>query len=721
MPSNDDLIHLRHAGVSLVLATGGGLLPRIVHWGADLGEVETAELAALYFARRPPMEHNLNDQVWDISVLPDFAHGWVGRPGIQGSRGGRDWSPSFRTETIQVERSVDLEDGRRGDAVRATGHDESAGLGVLLEIELLETGLLRARATLTNERPNDPYTVEAIRLVLPVGGEADELLDFTGRHLMERAEQRSSFPVGLHSREMRGGRTGLDAAGLLAAGRKGFGYRAGELWASHLAFSGNQELYAERTYNGARSIGGGELLQSGEVILDADERYTSPWLYGAHSAVGLDAMSARFHEHVRSRPGYRQTPQRVIVNSWEAVYFEHDLEVLGEIAEIASDIGVERFVLDDGWFGSRRDDRSGLGDWTVSTDVWPNGLQPLIDRVHALGMDFGLWVEPEMINLDSDLARAHPDWIFSAGGREGFSSRNQHVLDLTHPEAYEHILNALDRLLIEYDIAYLKWDHNRQLVEAGHQPSGRPAIHGQTLAVYRLMDELHRRHPGLEIESCASGGGRIDLEMLDHTDRVWGSDTNDPLERQRIHRGLGLLVPPELIGAHVGASPSHTTSRMHDLQFRAETAFWKSFGIEIDLRNSSHSELSELASWVEFHKQQRPLIHHGETITVDSADDSVWVSGVVSPDRSSALFGVAMMSRPATWPPGMLRLPGLSPDRHYRVSVCPITTLEAARPKPPAWVDQEVILSGRALEMSGVQLVPLAPEHAYLLSIESII
>ena len=232
------------------------------------------------------------------------------------------------------------------------------------------------------------------------------------------------------------------------------------------------------------------------------------------------------------------------LNTWEAVYFDHRLEPLVELAEKAAAIGVERFVLDDGWFGSRRDDHAGLGDWWVSPEVWPQGLHPLVDRVTQLGMQFGLWVEPEMVNLDSDIARAHPEWVMATGGRTPVPSRHQQVLNLGIPECYAHIRDALFAILAEYDIAYLKWDHNRDLVDAGSHPDGRPGVHAHTLAVYRLLDELRAAHPRLEIESCYSGGGRVDLGILQRTDRVWVSDCIDPHERQMMQRWTAQLLPP---------------------------------------------------------------------------------------------------------------------------------------------------------------------------------
>ena len=345
-----------------------------------------------------------------------------------------------------------------------------------------------------------------------------ELLDLSGRWGRERSPQRRGFTVGVHLREGRRGRTGADAATVLHAGTPGFGFAQGEVWGVHTGWSGNHTHYAERLATGEQVVGGGELLLPGEVVLTEGESYTSPWVYGSYGT-GLDAVARRFHRYLRSRPQHPATPRPVTLNTWEAVYFDHRLEPLVELAEKAAAIGVERFVLDDGWFGSRRDDHAGLGDWWVSPEVWPQGLHPLVDRVTQLGMQFGLWVEPDMVNLDSDIARAHPEWVMATGGRTPVPSRHQQVLNLGIPECYAHIRDALFAILAEYDIAYLKWDHNRDLVDAGSHPDGRPGVHAQTLAVYRLLDELRAAHPRLGIESCSSGGGRVDLGILQRTDR----------------------------------------------------------------------------------------------------------------------------------------------------------------------------------------------------------
>ena len=358
------------------------------------------------------------------------------------------------------------------------------------------------------------------------------------------------------------------------------------------------------------------------------------------SPVGSTASSGRATIHP-------STTRPVTINVWEAVYFDHDLDRLVDLAERAAALGVERYVLDDGWFGSRRDDRSGLGDWTVSPEVWPNGLHPLVDKVTELGMEFGLWFEPEMINTDSDAARAHPEWVMATGDRLPVESRFQQVINLGLPDCYAFIRDAIFAILREYDIAYIKWDHNRDLVDAGTQPAGRPGVHEQTLAFYRLLDEIKAAFPGLEIESCSSGGARVDLGVLERTERVWVSDCIDPLERQEMHRWTTQLIPPELMGAHIASGRVAHHRSQHDLDFRAATAIFGHLGIEWDLSKASDTELADLGVWIDFYKEHRDLLLGGDLVRIDFPDDSLNAHGVVSPDKSTAIYSLVSVARSA--------------------------------------------------------------------------
>jgi alpha-galactosidase len=317
-------------------------------------------------------------------------------------------------------------------------------------------------------------------------------------------------------------------------------------------------------------------------------------------------------------------------------------------------------------------------------------------------MDFGLWVEPEMVSPDSQLARDHPDWILGSAGEATW--RHQLVLDLAVPDAYAYLLERLCALLAEYPIAFLKWDHNRDLLADS-------AAHRQTTALYRLLGEVRARFADLEIESCASGGARIDLGILEHVDRFWTSDTNDALERQHIQRWTGVLMPPELLGSHVGAPRAHLTGRSGELSFRLATALFCSAGIEWDLRAA---DLPAIAGWAALYKGLRPLLHSGAVVRTGGDDPDRLLHGVVAGDQSAAVFSLVTMRAPASAVPGRLRFPGLDPDRRYTVrplilGAPPRTMQDAA----PAWLTAgSVTLPGRVLAEAGLPVPLLTPEQA---------
>ena len=328
-----------------------------------------------------------------------------------------------------------------------------------------------------------------------------------------------------------------------------------------------------------------------------------------------------------------------------------------------------------------------------------------------------------MVNLDSDVARAHPEWVMSARGELPKEARHQQVLNLSVPECYDHVLGQLLAVLEEYDISYLKWDHNRDLVEAGSRPSGGvPAVHAQTAAVYRMLDAIRARHPDLEIESCSSGGARVDLGILERTDRVWVSDCIDPLERQRMMRWTGQLLPPELMGSHIASPRSHTTGRRHDLAFRAATAVFGHLGIEWDVTDTTPQERADLAAWVSLFKTHRRLLLTGDVVRGPDPSEEVWVHGVVARDGSEALFSLAAVRWTTQVPAPTVRLRGLDPDRRYALT--PLTpTGEPSGLTRPAWWPADATgpgglhLTGRVLARAGTQPPTTHPEQAVLLHV----
>jgi alpha-galactosidase len=716
---------LRGGGAALVVdvpEAGSPGLPRVLHWGADTGDLPGPELTELAATSVPAIGVNLPDVPSAPTLLPGEADGWRGRPGLAAYRSGRPVHPRWtlsRTEVTPRALTVEAADDRAGVALVATLDIDDAGL-VTVRQEVRDTG-----------DPRDPLQVTGLLAHLPVPHVAGEVLDLTGRWGRERSPQRSPWLHGGRVRDSRRGRTGHDATLLMVVGTPGFGFRSGEVWAVHVAWSGNHSHLAERHPDGAGVhaglLGGGELLEAGEVT----GSYSAPAVHFAWSDEGLDGVSARFHRHLRARPQHPRRPRPVTLNSWEAVYFDHGLDRLAPLVDAAGSIGIERFVLDDGWFGARRDDTRGLGDWVVSPEVWPEGLGPLIARVRAAGMEFGLWVEPEMVNLDSDLVRAHPDWLLADASPDDPArlpppSRQQYVLDLTNPEAWQHILERLDALLTDHDIAYLKWDHNRDLAESVGV-DGRAGVHAQTLGFYALVDELRRRHPALEIESCSSGGARVDLGVLARTDRIWTSDMTDALERQAIQRWTALLVPPELMGAHVSSPESHQTGRVLSLGFRCLTAFFGHAGIEWDITDGDEADLTRLRRWVDLHKRHRALLHSGVTVRSDPGGpgtEGQWLHGVVAEDRSEALFAFVQVGSSADAVPGRHRLPGLDPGRRYAVDVVDLTgdglPPTAALVETP-WVARgRVEFAGSVLSRIGLPMPALRPEQGLLLRVTAL-
>ena len=631
------------------------------------------------------------------------------RPGLRGHRtGGSAWSTRFVTRSVEA-----------ADALVIDAADDAAGLALRTEIEAMVGGALRARHVLTNTGDTD-YVLDGLEVTVPVPDRCTELLDFTGRHERERTPQRHRLGDGLWLRETRRGRTGLESPTLLAAGVPGFGFAAGEVYAVHVAASGNSVLRAERGPAEGPTIGGGELLLPGEIVLGPGASYTSPWVV-ITAGEGLDDLAAAVHTWQRSLPAH-PGEQLVTLNVWEAVYFDHDLERLKTIADRAARIGVERFVLDDGWFGSRRHDRAGLGDWWVSGDVWPDGLGPLVDHVRGLGMQFGLWFEPEMVNPDSDVFREHPDWILQVPGRFPLEHRHQQVLDLTREDVWTYLRDSVDAVLSTYDIGFVKWDHNRDLLEAGSNARGGAAVaHEQNLAYLRLLDDLRGRNPNVAWESCASGGGRIDLGVVEHVQRFWTSDMTDALSRQQIQRWTGQLIAPEYLGAHISSPTSHQTGRTLPLEFRAATALFGSFGIEWDITQAAEDDLGNLAAWIERFKRFRPLLHAGRVVRMDVADPSVLAHGVVAADGGEALLAHVQLDEAASNRGVEVRVPGLRRDADYQlrwegpIDLKPASHtvgVDAAGPSGGAPV------SGAALADVGIWLPRCRPETIRLIHVQ---
>ena len=730
LDGDDAVLALRAAGVSFVLEASAPV-PRVLHWGADPGPLDSTMADALRASAGPALLNNSPDTPRSFSLWPTEFEGWSGTPAQEGDAAGTATTP--RPRLVAVRHLPDGEES--GGVIELDLVDEITALRCSLVITLDPYGVLAidmavARDAQLAPRTGDiPYSLDRLRALLPLPERAVEVLDFTGKWCRERSPQRLPLSFGSHTRRARRGKPGHDAPYLFVAGTADLGFGRGEAWATHLAWSGDAEYLAERIPEGAGAfssvIGVGEGLRSGEVILPDGDRYAAPTALFIWSGSGLDGLADRLHRRLRARPSHPTSPRPLTLNTWEAVYFDHDFGRLTDLVDRAAQVGVERVVLDDGWFHGRRDANAGLGDWRVDGDVWPEGLHPLVELVRSRGMQFGLWFEPEMINLDSDLAREHPDWVL--GPREGLGApaRDQYVLDIARVDAYEHVLERVSSLVTEYDIDYIKWDHNRDLSEAVGRRNGvdRPVVREQTLALYRMLDALRERHPGLEIETCSGGGGRVDLGILDRTDRLWASDCNDPVERLQIERWTRMLVPPELIGSHLGASLSHTTSRRTELSFRLAVGLTAHAGIEWDLQEADAAELERISAWSALYRELRHLIHSGRIVNADLADEATMLSGIVAQDGARALYTWARLASSPAGQSGRIRFPGLDPRARYRVRVRgELGRASRHQNADPSWVAAAesaggIEMPGSVLAVVGIPLPTLNPQQAMLLDV----
>jgi alpha-galactosidase len=652
-------------------------------------------------ARADGQGSGMDEDVPSAVFLPVTGMGFFGWPAILGHRDGTHHTLDF----------AGWSSARLGHGVRISARDSVADVSIKIELHAPGNDVVWSRVALVNEG-RSTYTLDrcmAGSFLAPA--ERARVTSFFGDWGREFQVEVADLGRGLWLQENRRGRTSHDKFPAIVL------RTASESIALHLGWSGNHIIAIDRLDDGRRLLHAGELFDPGEVRLAPGEAYVSPKVF-----VGDEPR--KLQNYARSEillwPGGKMRPRPVTLNTWEGVYWDHKLEALQEQATNAAELGVERFVLDDGWFGARDSDRSGLGDWFVDRRKYPHGLGPLIAHVTKLGMEFGIWVEPEMVNPDSDLYRAHPDWVLEVKGRPLLTSRHQLVLDLTRKDVTDYLFDRLDALLAEHPIVYIKWDMNRDLTHAT-DAQGRAAVSRQTRAVYALMDRLRAAYPKLEIESCASGGGRADFGILERTSRIWTSDCTDALERLAIQRGAAMFFPHEILGAHVSASPNHQTGRHHSLAFRAIVALAYHFGVELNPTELTADERNELRGWIALHKRLRPVLHgpRGQFNLAPEHGRYVW--GAESKDSIVVFVAQETLMKGEQPPP--LRVPLAQPaDSRWRVA--------ATHPARASFIRasraQLDLLSGKtsfvleALTGIGLDLPPLRPESAVVLELERI-
>lgn len=713
MSEQSGFVSLTAGDTSLVLDCAIGARPSLLYWGSKLSNADPKLLKLMTTRQHAP---GSADAEIASSLLNETGSGMAGLSGFSGHRNGTAWGSLFRVTEVKHPAP---------HRVEIICEDEITKIRTSHLIDLDPDSNLLTCQTQIENFGDAPLAIDwCASVCMPLDPRATRLFGFTGRwsgefHLEEVAPFHGSYV-----RENKNGRTSHDSFPGLIVGAEETHEQAGLCFAFHLGWSGNHRLRVDRLSDGRAFVQMGEYFFPGEMSLQPGETYCTPPLYAGRSSQGFSALSRKFHQHLkRSVLDGRidRKPRPIHYNTWEAVYFNHDRDTLFRLAETAAEVGAERYILDDGWFGGRRNDKAGLGDWWPSEDVYPDGLGPLVDHVTGLGMEFGLWFEPEMVNPDSALFRQHPDWVLHADGIEQVPFRGQLVLDLTRQEVCDYLFEHMHKLLSAHDISYIKWDMNRDVHHPGSR--GRPAISRQTRSLYALIDRIREAHPDVEIETCSSGGARADYGILRRTDRIWTSDSNDALDRQRIQRGASHFFPLEIMGAHVGPEICHITGRRLSMELRVATALFGHMGMELNLLEEDPQGLEVLKAGIALHKKHRALLHSGDYHRLDTPPH-VNAVGVVSKDRNEALFSWCNLTGHRETLPGRFYVPGLDLAKSYRTKIVwPNPIKSISHPSVLDALDLSgdgALLPGEALAQVGLQTPLLHPQTCLIYHFQAV-
>jgi alpha-galactosidase len=632
---------------------------------------------------------NLLDQVPELSILPEQSANFSGQLGCKiRNIHGHLLSPKFVFHSDKLESA----------SLTLIFKDKALGLTYTAYVNAMKDNDVYALSSKVESK--DKVILEWLSApVIEVTQASEEMVDYGGHWSGEFRRQVTPWVTGIHLRESRVGTTShAHFPGLIVPTIES-SENAGSCYGFHYGWSGGHRMIAEQLQDGRRQIQFGN-TENSELI--PGESFKTAKLYICHSNNGMGGLGSIFRDFVANRivDFPHDSIRPVHYNCWEAVYFNHNIDELKEIASIAADIGAERFVLDDGWFKGRNSANSSLGDWTVDNQKYSKGMHPLVSHIHSMGMTFGLWFEPEMVSPDSDLFRSHPDWIL--GEKDQALGREQYVLDISIKEVQEYLFKSIDKILNEYPIDYIKWDHNRVLP---HPDAS------QTRALYRLLSRIRQAHPSLEIESCSSGGGRIDYGVLEHTQRVWLSDSNDALERLRIQHEALLWLPLSVTGSHVGPEICHTSGRVLSMSFRAWVAAQRHMGFEMDPRELSSEDKLLLKSITKWWKENREWMMSANVLRLPCIDNSIVAEiQINSKDNHFVVFAGQNTASELSSSVSLV-LAGLDSESMYNVSLINKNEIKSLGKSKEGLMTNNLRLSGQFLMTQGIQLPKIFPAN----------
>ncbi|MBP5184596.1 MAG: alpha-galactosidase, partial [Lachnospiraceae bacterium] len=555
--------------------------------------------------------------------------------------------------------------------------DAPTGLEITLNYSVFEDTDVIVRSTMIrNAGKESLYLTKALSAAMDFDNDDYDVLTLYGDWSKEAQISRCPLTYGIHGVESVNGKSGVTYQPFIALLQHNADYDKGEVFGMHFIYSGNFLANVTMTHYEKVRMVMGISPYNFNWLLEPGEEFQTPEAVLVHSEEGLGGMSRSLHDFYREhliRSKYVHKKRPILINNWEATYFDFNTEKLVSIAEEAAKSGIEMLVMDDGWFGLRNDDSGGLGDWFVNEDKLPGGLKPLVDRVNALGLKFGIWFEPEMICPVSKLYEQHPDWAIALPDRVPACSRSQYVLDLTREDVADAVYKMVYDVLKSANIEYVKWDMNRQLCDIGSAKLAPERMgefhHRYMLAVYRMQERLLSDFPDLLLENCSSGGARFDPGMLYYSPQIWGSDDTDAIERLSIQQGLGLLYPLSSIGAHVSDCPNHGTGRTTPFETRGIVAMSGTFGYELDVTRIPESDRAQIAGQVKRYHEVNHIVRDGDYYRLAQySENNRWDAYMsVTKDKTEALVTYVRVINRMCEKPVRVRLKGLDPEKTYTV------------------------------------------------------
>ncbi|SFB28292.1 alpha-galactosidase [Cohnella sp. OV330] len=681
--------HLQTPNTSYIITVVEGLYPAHVYWGPKLrnaswpGGLTLRERASFSPTPNPDKPSLSLDAL--LQEYPGYGSGDFRSPAYQfGLSDGttvaelvyRDHRIFAGKPKLEGLPATYAESDEEAETLELTLHDSHSGLIAILSYTTFRDSDAIARSVrYVNESADSVRIRRALSASVDFNNDDYELVHLNGGWANERNLSRRALVQGQQGIESRRGSSSHQHNPFVALVSPNAGEEQGDAYGFSLVYSGSFAASAEVDQFRTTRVSIGINPFDFEWLLEPGQSFQAPEAVLVYSNEGLGGMSRTYHRLYRSRLSrgeFRDRTRPVLVNNWEATYFDFDADKIAAIAEEGSRLGIELFVLDDGWFGYRNDDTTSLGDWKVDLKKLPQGLDDLAKRVNAHGLQFGLWFEPEMISPDSDLYRAHPDWCLHVEGRRRTQGRRQLILDLSREDVCDYIIDTVGGVLASAPIAYVKWDMNRNMTEIGSAllppERQRETAHRYMLGLYRVLETITSRFPHILFESCSGGGGRFDPGMLHYMPQTWTSDNSDAVCRLKIQYGTSLVYPISSMGAHISAVPNHQVHRVTSLKMRGDVAMSGNFGYELDLTKFTPKEKEEVKAQVAAYKELRELVQFGDLYRLKSpfeGNDTAWA--VVSADKSEAFVAffrvLAQPNAPIDW----LRLAGLDPNADYEI------------------------------------------------------